>query len=196
MWGVSAGPKIEIKGSNLIVSTPLAFRFFTLFIYSRVLRFNRDKRLIFCSVRFLWVFVSLEVVRFNDMDHLEYKFNDLGTDWGLVPGRQLFGRQDTVEWYTINLILKDRKQFPVGKFVGEGAISYGISGWLLGDDLIDVSGHQEQDSRTFVQFLCELLGVRIGEQGYTGALEPCKSCGREISKYSEFCLYCGEKNVT
>lgn len=196
LWGVSAGPNIEIQGSELIVSTPISYSLFTLFVYSRSIRFNRDKRIIFYSQRIFWFFSSLKVIRFDDVDHLEYKFNDIGTDWGLIPSRQIFGRHDTVEWFSIILILKDKTSLAIGKFLGEGSVSYGLAGWILGDDIVDVAGHQEQDSRTFVQYICELLGVSIGEEGYTGALAPCESCGRAVSKYSQFCLYCGTKKIT
>ncbi len=196
VYGVSAGPSIKIKGRELIVKTALTFRVFTLFIFVRTVTFDSKRSLILYKTRWFWLYKGIQIIRFSDIDHIDYTFNNIGTDRGIVPNRGVFGRHDTMEWFGIYIVLKNDQKKKVCMFLGEGSVSNGLSGWLLGDDLIDVRGNQEQESCTFVQFLCKLLSVQIGKEVFADTQFNCKNCNRSISKYSEYCLYCGEKTCT
>jgi len=105
-----------------------------------------------------------------------------------------FGRQDEVEWFTISVVTESRETHELCSFFGEGAVFTGWSGVLLGDDSSwDVSGTQEEESRSFINELKHLLDLPLGKPiEQMVDCVPCPECGRNVAIYAPKCIYCGK----
>lgn len=185
-------PTIIKRHNTLVVKNGFLTRFLTLFLFLRKVEIFFDDQIIMCSVTWFFFFNKTEVIGFTELSHIDYSYNSIGTSWGLAASG--FGRHDQAESFTISLVTKEKIRYVICSFRGEGVVSTGWVGIILGDDIIDFSGTQESDSRQFVGYLSKRLGIPTGRQYDFSKLETnCQSCGRRISKSSLRCLYCGSK---
>lgn len=174
----------------LEISTPTVGRVASAFSYRRSVTIDRRR----LTVRVLetrgWFFTTLRQLRFDDIDHISYAFSSFWTSWDWL-GRP----HDVLESFTVSLRLKTSEELRVARFFGEGAAG-DLSTWLMGDDLIDFAGTQEDESRQFVTTLREMLPVPFGPRtlppkaGPDGRTWRCDACGRIVAP-KPTCLYCG-----
>jgi len=118
----------------------------------------------------------------------------MGTSWG--GWMTAFQRQDSVESYTVGLKMKDTEELPLFSFRGEGANMTGIGGVLMGDDLVDFEGDQEDTSRAFLDLMKQTLSLGLGAakpalRDAKGAEWACTECHRAGPARPSRCLYCG-----
>ena len=70
-------------------------------------------------------------------------------------------KTDEMDEFIVSLELYSRDIVKIFSFIGEGAVNTGITGVLLGDDLVDSRGDQEERSRTYVELLTAFTGKRL-----------------------------------
>ncbi len=183
-------PRIERRGGGLSLGTPWLVQLLTLFAYRRDVHVGAATQGIVVVERTFWFRRLVRVIRFRDVRRVTYSFERLRTSW------DLFGRaHDQLELFAVGLELHGTGEVvPLARFVGEGARG-DISTWLLGDDLVDFAGTQEDESRVLVTELCRRIGVGLGPDEHgalrrTGPEWLCGGCGRRVAPRPK-CLYCG-----
>jgi hypothetical protein len=164
---------------------------FTLFLRSITTEFRARERQIVQRRRLGYFFSMETILEFDDVRYLDYGFGSFGTGWGWTLGG--WGRQDQVETFYIDIVTRDDERLRVCAFRGEGAVMTGWGGVLLGDDeIFDVSGTQEGESRQFANYLAKVLDVSVGAPiDETIDMATCPACNRSVSLYNPKCLYCG-----
>lgn len=65
--------------------------------------------------------------------------------------------------------IRDGESLPLPSFRGEGTVATGWTGVLMGDDLLDVGGDQEKQSRLVARALCRFLDVPLGRPALSTA---------------------------
>jgi hypothetical protein len=183
-------PRVQRRGRQLSVTTSWLVQAFTAFAYRREVNVDEARRAIVIVERTFWLRRRVRLVRFSEVARVTYSFASAPTSWDFT-GRA----HDSVEAFTVGVELQGSGEtVNVARFVGEGAEGSVVT-WLLGDDLLDVEGTQEDDSRALVTELCRRIGVGLGP-----ALQPivdpsgrawvCGRCGRQVAPKPK-CLYCG-----
>lgn len=152
---LSLAPRVRRHGLQLWASTSLLVRVLTLWSYGRHVHVDAEARYVFLLERKLWVLTSTQLVRFRDIAHVSYRFVSVPTTWHWL-GRV----EDTFESFSVSLKLHDGRSVLLARFVGEGAAG-DLGTLVLGDDLWDFEGAQEDESRLFVAQLCELTGADL-----------------------------------
>jgi hypothetical protein len=161
------------------------------FAAHRTVSIDQEKRLIQVFGTRVWFFKNYRRIKFDEVEHIAYKYSSTWTSWNWRGEAH-----DLIEIFTVGLKLKASDEIvPLGSFVGEGAVG-DFSTWLMGDSLFDVAGTQDDDSRSLVTQLCELLQVPLGHAARApvndsqGRAWRCESCGRFVAPKPK-CLYCG-----
>ncbi len=183
-------PRIERLGRQLSISTPWLVQVLTAFAYRREVRVDGATQTIAIDERSFWFRRRLQLMRFRDVARVTYSFASAPTSWDFL-GRA----HDRVESFNVGIELHGSSEVVhITRFVGEGAVG-SVSTWLLGDDLVDIEGTQEDESRVLVTELCERIGVGLGptlqpvvDEG--GRAWVCSRCGRRVAPKPK-CLYCG-----
>jgi hypothetical protein len=183
-------PRIERSGRLLSIVTPWLLQVLTAFAYRREVRVDGVTQTIAIDERAFWFVRRLRLVRFRDVARVTYSFSSATTSWDFL-GRA----HDRVESFTLGVELQGSSEVVrIARFVGEGAVG-SVSTWLLGDDLVDIEGTQEDESRALVTELCERIGVGLGPTlqpvvDESGRSWNCRRCGRRVAPKPK-CLYCG-----
>jgi len=184
-------PSIYESRESLIIKTSFITGLLTLFLNCRKVEIVPSRRMLQFSNRRAYFFTSHKIVDFEKVWYVEYSFGSMGTGWGWTSSG--FGRHDQLESFSISIVTKEERTYPVCTFRGEGSRCTGWTGVLLGGDaLVDFSGTQDQESRKLAKYLAGLLGVTIGKPLEDIAdMAKCPACGRATSLYKTKCLYCG-----
>lgn len=158
--GLSTGPKWQYDGHHFSARTPALLRVLTLFAYDRRLLVSRPAKMMRLTVTRWWFFRTVVELPTQRVRSVLYGYKDIGTSWSFSPF--WMGRLDTVEKFRVGVALAEPAQnLDLYTFVGEGSQDTGWPGVILGgDDVVDVRGPQEQQSRHFVDRLCHALGVQ------------------------------------
>lgn len=163
--------------------------------YQRVLRVDARRERIWLRQRRGWRSVTRELT-FGDVDHIAYRFVPFVTQLftSARDGRLTLEAGDQLERYSLELVLRGGEVLPLFAFVGEGAVMTGGLGVLLGDELLDLQGTQEEDSREVLRHLMRLTGLGLGPRALREVAERigsrCARCG-QLSVQRAKCLYCG-----
>lgn len=184
-------PSIRETDDALVIKTGFLTALITLFLKRTRIEISLSKRTVSFTQRVAYFFSSCQEMSFADVGHIDYDYDSMGTSWGWTSS--IFGRQDQVESYSISLVTVTGSKHFVCAFRGEGSVSTGWTGVLLGDDsLLDFEGSQQSESRKLAEYIAELLETRIGKPIETSIrMTSCPSCGRDTSPYKPTCLYCG-----
>ena len=184
-------PRISFDRDCLRVADSRWVRAIRLGLAARQTEFHFDRGVMEHRVRRLWFRPREWLVPFSELSHIEYGYRSVGTSWGWGAGG--IGRQDELDVFTVSVVAKSGRAYPVCAFYGEGAVETGWIGTLLGDDaLADLSGSQEAESRQFVRALSRGLGIPIGRPiTELGEMATCPACGHPTSHRQPKCLYCG-----
>lgn len=183
-------PRVRRMGKQLIVSTPLWLTILTLAAYRRVVHVDGEARYIYFHERSFWWFVGSRVVPFKQISRIVYDYFGVPTD----ADRR--GVYDEVERFRVAIQLRGSdEQLELARFYGGGAAAVGAEQDPTGQDLLDVQGTQDLDSRQLVEQLCRLTGAPLGSPAPTvtdaqGRRWHCGQCGREVAPQPK-CLYCG-----
>lgn len=185
-------PRVRVQGPVLEAWTSPVHRALTLSLRTKHLHIDRStKRLSFLR-RSAWFVDNLTTRRFDEIDHVKYRFAALPTalGWSLDG----YGRTDQVERFSVELVMKNGDELHLFDFIGEGSVGTGWMGVLMGgDDLVDWAGRQESESLAFVELLSTYLEVPLGPRlpSVGGFLHHCTSCQRSRPPREKKCLYCG-----
>ncbi|WP_433926630.1 hypothetical protein AB3662_27335 [Sorangium cellulosum] len=189
---LSSVPRVWVDGDHLHARTSFGVRALSLFSYAMTLHVDRRARYVFIERRTLWFLRRSRAIPFGQIEHIDYRFSSVTTEWGL-GGRPT----DQVESFSVDLVLRGEEE-PVRlfRFRGEGSVSTGHLGVLLGDTIVDLEGGQEDASRRFVALLQEFIGVGLGKpmprlRDGSGRAWACLSCMRPAPPRPGRCLYCG-----
>jgi hypothetical protein len=187
---LAVSPRLDEKDSVLHIYNANVIRLLTLFLHLRHVQIDFKKRIVQIDERWFWLYTQTRQIPFDFISHLDYDFADLATSFGFC-----MEANDTVEKFTITLVSKSDEKYELCAFRGEGAVTNGLGGVLLGGDSVeDFMGTQEGDSRQFVTRLSKRLGVPIGrEYDFSEITQLCKSCGQQAPKSMSHCLYCGAR---
>ncbi|MGI0118785.1 hypothetical protein [Zooshikella sp. RANM57] len=193
----SFSPTIKVEGDLLIIKSSKALQLLTLFLLLESVFIDRKKKKIIFFHRFFYFFTSKKVISFNEIEYLDYGFSDFATGWGLSLDEGGITKTDTIEKYTLSISTKRGEKYKLCSFRGEGAKMTGLLGVLTGDDLIDFSGNQGEESRQLALAFCKIFDVPLGKQFEFSNATTCPHCNRKISNQINRCYYCSNliKNV-
>lgn len=189
---LSVEPRVWEEGDALYGRASLLLRVLSLFSYDRRLTVDRRARTVTLESRWLWFFQETRTIGFEQIEQIEYKFASVPTSWSFGVGRT-----DQLESFSVNLVLEgEPKALRLFSFRGEGAVSTGLAGVLLGDSVFDGQGTQESSSRRFVDRLSAFTGASLGRPvrrltDTTGWTWACTTCSRPGPTRRVKCLYCG-----
>lgn len=150
-------PKTDLVDGVLTIETPWLQRLLCLGLLSRVAVVDSVRKT-FCIRSRILFWKKEQTIPFAAVKRLDYSYDDsgFGTDspW--------HGSHDTVEWFTIDLVLGyDSESVRLCRFIGEGSVDHGLEGWLAGDDLVDYRGDQQEASLSLVKLLQEMTGLPL-----------------------------------
>lgn len=187
---LSLQPRVRRQGKQLMVTPSWLLQILTLGAYGLTVHVDGEAGYVYIQLRRFWFFSQARVVSFKQIERICYEYYGLPTSW------DIFGRvHDELERFRVSLALRGTEErVHVGSFYGEGAAG-SLATLLMGDDLFDLAGTQELDSRQFVEQLCALTGAtltgpvkRITDA--QGRAWRCHACGRTVAPRPK-CLYCG-----
>lgn len=150
-------PEVSVEGDKLIACSSLAFKLITLFTYITCV--TVDKRINFVTIekRYVWFFTSKQIIHFNNIKKIAYTYGGYMTDFN-----SRLQKSDEIDEFTVSLeLVRPPSSVKLFSFIGEGAVDTGITGVLLGDDLVDCCGDQEERSLSYVELLMAFTGKRL-----------------------------------
>jgi len=147
-------PKVSINGDRLIACTCLLFKILTFFAYTKCVTVDRRIKLVIIKKTYFWIFKTKQIIHFNNIKRIVYAYCNYTTDYNSLT----LQNTDEIDEFTVSLELYSRDIVKIFSFTGEGAVDTGITGVLLGDDLVDSRGDQEDRSRTYVELLTAFTG--------------------------------------
>ncbi|MFO0553392.1 MAG: hypothetical protein U0271_33720 [Polyangiaceae bacterium] len=163
--GFSAlNPKVWFDEGKMLARTNLLFQVLSLASWCKHVEVDPKARVVTVRRRFLWLLERTTEVPFAEISHIAYRYGSLATSWDIL-GRV----HDSLESYSIALVLTDGSEVSLFSFRGEGSASTGLSGMLLGDSLIDYQGNQGARSLAYIDALQELT-----ERGLSPHAKPRK----------------------
>lgn len=189
-------PRVWTEGDQLHARSSWLLQALCLFAIRSDVHVDGRRRTITLERKTFWFLRRLQLVRFARVRHVTYRFARVVTDcsgW--------IGATDQVESFAVGLALRDPdEELALLRFRGLGSIGTGVSGVLMGDEIVDVEGAQGHSSALFVEGLQKLIGVGIGEpapvfadaEGFTWR---CSACRRPGAPRPGSCLYCGAERV-
>lgn len=184
-------PRVRRAQNVLDVATSPLIRVLSAGGFNRAVTIDSRTRSIHIFETELWFRKTHRRVKFQEVEHVTYSYASAWTSWDLL-GRV----HDLVEAFSIGLKLKDSDEVvQLARYFGQGAAG-DFSTWLMGDDLFDAAGTQEEDSRVFAKELCDVLEVSLGPAptapvaDSSGRTWHCSACGRAVPPRPA-CLYCG-----
>ena len=190
---LTLGPSIGNEGGVLRLRTPRLLRVLSLGSFCRTVEVDSRRRRVRFLTRRLWAFTAERSLGFEEVDHLDYEYASLATEWSWWHGPT-----DEIDRYTVSLVLKGTgEKIPLATYHGEGAICTGWEGVIFSDDSpIDGQGTQDEQSLSLVEALRRILGVPLGKQigpirDGDGHLWRCRGCGRHGPPRRPTCQYCG-----
>ena len=151
-------PKVWWEGNRLHARTSMAVQALALGTLRKEVVIDPDAREVVVRTRYAWLFPGEKIIPFDAISHVSYGYTGIATSfnrWGQV--------HDGVESFAVSLVLHDRDEVHLFSFAGEGSKATGAMGILMGDELIDVRGDQEEKSLSYVDALMELTGKGLSK---------------------------------
>lgn len=149
-------PRIRKHDDCILVTTAWRSSVLSLgTIYRKVVIDPQNRKLVIAS-RYLWLISRSREIRFSEILAVTYGYEDTSLDLD-------FGH-DSFDWFTVGLRLKDDSELRLFNFIGEGTFTNTgpFPDWCYWDEFaFDLSGSQDKESRTFVDLLCKMIGVKV-----------------------------------
>lgn len=191
--GLSLKPWIHLEEGRLEVRTSPLLRALSLFSWCHTVEVDTRRRSIRIRTRRFWRQAQEREIPFDRIEYIDYSLDAIPTGWSA------YGATDQVESFTISLVCREpRERVPFATFSGEGSVSTGWGGMLIGgDEMVDVQGDQESASRRLVEVLRRMVGVSVGSpvphiSDGQGRRYRCTACGRNCPPTKSRCIYCGK----
>jgi hypothetical protein len=192
---LSIAPHVVVGQNWLMARTHRLWSLLSLFSYQRELWVDGAQRQLRLRERMGWK-TREKRVRVDAIDHIEYRYAGLLTSFFTSYDRSqtTLETSDRLDSFTVGLVLKSGEHLPLFTFFGEGAVTTGALGTLLGDAWLDLEGQQEQEARGFVEHLMRLTQLGLGPSLPRQAAERrgtrCPQCN-QLNAPRARCLYCG-----
>jgi len=194
--GLSISPHVVVGQHWLSARTHRLWSLLSLFSYQRELWVDAGQRRVRVRERKWWK-TRETLVSIDAIEHIDYRYIGLPTAFFAHVRRYnqtTLETADRMDRFQVSLVLKSGEHLPLFTFIGEGAVSTGIVGSLLGDSWLDLEGKQEEQARTFVEHLMRLtqlgLGPSLPQQAAERRGMRCFQCG-QVNAPRPRCLYCG-----
>jgi hypothetical protein len=148
-------PKVWWDDGRLCARTSMVWQVATLGSWCQEVIADPEERVVTVRRRYLWLATSTMEVPFDAISHIEYRHVGVATDWFGGSRRMVLhgGKSDGVESYSVSLALRDRDEIHLFSFQGEDSVHTGAVGVLLGDEILDVRGDQQEKSLNYVDAL-------------------------------------------
>lgn len=181
------GPRVWHQGGRIYIRTNALLQALALGSYARTVVVDPEMRRVDVGVRHVWAWARHRFIPFARIDHIDYRYGSLWSDWGMFHGAT-----DRVERYLIELVLDDDERVPVASFRGQGSEMTGLGGVVFsGDSMIDYAGNQDDTSRALLDVLLEVIGVPLGKPLSRARVHVCSACGRHAARGETRCASCG-----
>jgi|GEM_PF-2484452 len=189
-------PKVRYSSKCIFVRTCFPLQLATLFSTIRKITVNAATGTVTISTRTWWIKNTVEIIPFKNIRSVDVSEITVGTSPGYTPDG--LGWHDQKENFIPCLTTVDGRKIDLISFYGEGAVLTGWWGVLLGDQIIDFKGRQEQRARDFIERVAAMIGIPCGHDSTiladnrSGADRvKCSSCGHFNTGSHKKCLYCG-----
>jgi hypothetical protein len=192
---LSLAPHVVVGRNWLMARTHGLWSLLSLFSYQRELWVDGTQRQIRLRERKWWKTRETRL-GIDAIDHIDYRYFGLPTSFftSHQAGRMTAETGDRMDRFVVELALKSGEHLPLFTFIGEGAVTTGALGTLLGDDWLDAEGKQEEEARGFVEHLMRLtrlgLSPSLPQQAAERRGTRCPQCG-QLNAPRTRCLYCG-----
>jgi len=193
--GLSIAPRVVIGQNWLSARTHRFWSLLSLFSYQREMWVDGTQRQVRLRERKWWKTRETQVA-IDAIDHIEYRYFGLPTSFFMTPrrGNSSVETGDRIDRFVVSLALKSGALLPLFTFIGEGAVTTGAIGALMGDSWVDVEGKQEDEARGFVEHLMRLTKLGLSPSLPRQAAERrgtrCGQCN-QLNAPRARCLYCG-----
>ncbi|MGC3966473.1 MAG: hypothetical protein QM775_03625 [Pirellulales bacterium] len=118
--------------------------------------------------RYAWFFTRRRTAKFAKFKAVTYGYRDTSvSSW-------FNAAHDGFDVFSVGLRAESGEEFHLFDFVGEGTFTNNSiwGDWqYTGNSLFDLSGSQESESKTYVEVLSKMMGVRVAPPG-SGAYSP------------------------
>ncbi len=175
-------PKVTYGSKRITARSSLVLQLVTLFSSKRKVLFCSTSRQATIWTRRWWLKRTVEKVNFAAVRHVDVSQITVGGSPGLTPDG--FGWRDQQENFIPALMTIEGRKIELISFLGEGSISTGWFGVLLGDSIVDFRGKQQDKAREFASRVATMIGVPCGIElkVMAEARSPegkinCQSCG-------------------
>lgn len=194
---LSVKPQVYGSDDAVYCETSLFAHMASLFAYHRVVVADRKRGTVSIETRSWWVRRHRFEVPFDCVSHIEFEYHALPASLPSMGKTDALERFTvSLERFTVSLALKGGGE-PVrlATLRGGGARITGMISVLAGDRMVDLSGDQEDASRTYVTALKQVLGVPVGaplpSATRGGVRYRCQACSRTFPLTRPDCPQCG-----
>jgi hypothetical protein len=158
---LSLSPRVVSGENYLVARTHRLVTWLTLGLCGRTVLVDRIKKHVIIRSRWLWLFPREKRLPFSAIEAVLYGYSDLN------PFTAIGFTGDTLDMFSVKLQLYKGNQVHLLHFCGEGTVEIGPATpecvhwmfWLK--RRLDFSGAQEEDSRSFVNRVSNLIGVEV-----------------------------------
>lgn len=189
-------PKVTYSSKVITARSSLPMQLVTLFSSKRGIKVCNSEKLITISTRRWWFKTTVEKIPFAKVRYIDVSQITVGGSPGLTQGG--FNWRDQQENFIPYVMSVDGTKIDLIGFLGEGSVLTGWGGVLLGDEMVDFRGKQEEKARKFASAVAMLIGVPCGieskvlaEARSTDGKLKCPSCSHLNAINYKKCLYCG-----
>jgi hypothetical protein len=155
----SVCPDVFKRKGKLVAATPLYLRVLTLGALKREVIIDPKEEVIRVRRRYAWFFKRAVRIPFGSVRAVTYGLSsaDASVGWRM-------GAYKTKEAYRVGLRLSNFQEVHLFWFYGDGPFTnYGpFPDWLYwGENLFDLRGTQENESRAYAEALSRLIGAPV-----------------------------------
>ena len=151
-------PRVTQSKEKLIADTAWCVRILTAGTVYRKVVVDPKRKELTISRRYFWAFPRRRRIKFEAIEAVTYSYEDLSLDaytsWA----------HDSLDLFSVGLRLHDFEDLHMFYFYGDGTFSNDgpLPDWMYwGEQLFDMSGTQERESRVFADLVSKLIGVSV-----------------------------------
>lgn len=151
-------PRLAKADEKLVATSAWRVRILTAGGLYRQVVVDPQKNELTISRRYLWAFPRRRRIKFEAVQAVTYRYEDLSLD------AYLKWVHDSLDLFSVGLRLSGDEELHLFYFFGDGTITNDgpLPDWLYwGEQLFDTSGLQERESRLFVDQLAKMIGVPV-----------------------------------
>jgi hypothetical protein len=189
---LQTSPKIWSDKNNLYARTSKAYRFLTLFFYSRTVVADRIKKHIEIKIKTWWFFTSKKYIAFDDIKYIDLKKESNESDNIFALPRSA---GTTEIWYV--QVIRKNTLYPENlfRFIGDG----GADGYWDNIKWIDFVGMQYEKALNYAELVSTYTESQLFKDikiEYNIKVDhyKCLKCGHKTPSKIK-CIYCGSQEM-